>query len=203
MSVENTKIILASQSPRRQELMRKLGYEFITEVSGAEEIIPDDMPASGIAEYLSGLKAEEVYEKHSCEPVIVIGSDTIVLAEDGEVFGKPADRADAYRMLRQLSGRVHEVRTGVTILSGIPGGQDPERISFTSVTKVKFYELDDEEIWEYIDSGEPMDKAGAYGIQGKAVFFVEKIDGDYNTVIGFPLAAVGRILRRLRRETAR
>ncbi len=182
--------------------MQKLGYSFTTEVSGAEEIVPEGMKPADIAEYFSYIKAEEVYEKHTGEPVIVIGSDTIVLAPDGEVFGKPADRDDAIRMLKELSGKVHEVRTGVTILSGTPGEDAPRRISFTSAAEVKFYDLSGEEILEYVNSGEPMDKAGAYGIQGKAFLFVEKINGDYNTVIGFPLAAVGRILRTMGPEPA-
>ena len=185
------KLILASASPRRRELMDKLGKPFISETSEAKETVPADILPEDTAEYLSGLKAAEVFSRHPGENVTVIGSDTIVLM-DGVIYGKPKDEDDAYRMLRALSGRTHEVRTGVTILWR---GQREGSIRFTSVTKVIFYELTDEEIRKYIAGGEPMDKAGAYGIQGQGALLVKEIQGDYYTVMGFP---IGEIYRRMK-----
>lgn len=194
MRFEDRKLILASASPRRRELMEKLGVPFEIEVSSAEEVIPPDLPVSRTAEYLSGLKAGDVFQKHSGESVTVIGSDTVVILE-GEIFGKPRDREDAYRMLKRLSGRTHIVSTGVTILSGTPGKGGAVTKSFTSEAKVTFYELTEEEIREYLTKGEYADKAGAYGIQGLGALFVEKVEGDYYTVVGFPLAAAARLLK--------
>ena len=192
MSMEK-QLILASASPRRRELLQKMSVPFRVEVSDAEEHVPEGISAEETAEYLSGLKADAVFQKHLSEAVIVIGSDTVVVL-DGIIFGKPADQEDAFRMLKKLSGNTHVVYTGVTILSS-DGNGSTKKQSFTSATKVRFYELSDEDIRAYIESGEPMDKAGAYGIQGQGVFFVEKIDGDYNTVVGFPLAEIARRLR--------
>ena len=194
MRFEDRKLILASASPRRRELMEKLGVPFEIEVSSAEEMIPPDLPVFRTAEYLSGLKAGDVFQKHSGESVTVIGSDTVVILE-GEIFGKPRDQKDAYRMLKRLSGRTHIVSTGVTVLSGTPGCGDPVRKSFTSEAKVTFYELTEEEIREYLTKGEYADKAGAYGIQGLGALFVERVEGDYYTVVGFPLAAAARLLK--------
>ena len=185
-------ILLASSSPRRREILEMLGLNFKVIPSSADETVPKGLSPAQTVEYLSGIKAEAVFKKHLAEAVTVIGSDTVVIA-DGVIYGKPTDRDDAFRMLRALSGKTHQVMTGVTILRSDGNGECIKK-SFTSTTDVWFYDLTDEEIRDYIDSGEPMDKAGAYGIQGQGVFFVEKIDGDYNTVVGFPLAAVGRVL---------
>ena len=183
-------LILASASPRRQELLKLIGCPFTIEVSNAEELIPDGMAAHDIPQYLSGLKAEAVFSHHRGENAAVLGSDTVV-ALDGKVFGKPHDEADAFRMLRALSGREHEVITGVTILT------DEKDIRFTSIARVRFYELSDEEIRAYIASGEPFGKAGSYAIQGKGALLAEGITGDVYTVIGLPVAEVWRRLREL------
>jgi septum formation protein len=189
-------LILASASPRRRELMQRLLRPFVAEVSDAVETVPSEIAPADTAEYLSGIKAEEVFRKHPDEEVVVIGSDTIVLL-DGVIFGKPKDAGDAKRMLRALSGRTHEVRTGVTILwrKNIDSHPTEGSLHFTSSTGVSFYELDDDEIDAYVATGEPMDKAGAYGIQEEGALLVEKINGDYYTVMGFPIAEVNRRLR--------
>ena len=183
-----SKLILASKSPRRKELLMKLGIPFICEPAVSEEHVPEKTPVRDTAELLSRKKAAEVYEKHAGEEVTVIGSDTVVIIDD-EILGKPHTEEEAARMLRKLSGRTHTVSTGVTIL-----GRDREE-SFTSETAVTFYDLSEEEIREYIRTGEPMDKAGAYGIQGYGALFVKEIRGDYSTVVGFPIAEIYRRLR--------
>lgn len=180
-----SKLILASKSPRRRELMEKTGKDFICEPAVGKETVPEDLPVCEISRYLSRQKAEEVFLRHKGEDVTVIGSDTVVILHD-EVLGKPCDEEDAFRMLRALSGNTHYVSTGVTILSG------ERNDSFTSETSVTFYDLTDEEIRDYIRTGEPMDKAGAYGIQGYGALFVKEIKGDYYTVVGFPIAEVSR-----------
>ena len=188
-------LILASASPRRRELMQRLQRPFVSEVWDAPEAVPPEISPADTAEYLSGIKAAGIFQRHKEEDLIVIGSDTIVLL-DGVIFGKPKDAADAKRMLRALSGRTHEVRTGVTIFWRKPAGDAREGcIHFTSSTGVTFYELDDTEIDAYVESGEPMDKAGAYGIQEEGALLVKGIEGDYYTVMGFP---IGEIYRRLK-----
>ena len=183
--------ILASASPRRRELMLRLGRPFVSETSNVEEIIPEGLPAEETAQYLSGIKAEDIFMKHKDENVTVIGSDTIVI-ENGRIYGKPHSKKEAFDMLKELSGKTHEVRTGVTILSGI-GGKEPEkRISFTNTAEVEFYELSDDEVNAYIETGEPMDKAGAYGIQGQGALFIKGIKGDYYTIMGFPISQINR-----------
>ena len=182
-----SRLILASKSPRRRELMEKLKTPFDTEPAVQDECIPEGLSVYGAAEYLSRCKAAEVYAHHEGEDCIVIGADTVVIC-DGIILGKPKDRADAKRMLCMLSGKTHIVSTGVTLL-----GKDIDE-SFTSETEVTFYDLSEEETDAYIASGEPMDKAGAYGIQGQGALFVKGIKGDYFTVVGFPIAEVYRRL---------
>jgi len=182
------KLILASKSPRRQELMEKLRIPFTAEPSKVEEIVPAGIPAEMIPQYLSRLKAEDIYRHHKGEGKTIIGSDTVVLL-NGQIYGKPKDRQDAFRMLRDLSGKTHQVVTGVTLL----GDEIDE--SFTTQTLVTFYELSDEEINAYLDTGEPFDKAGAYGIQGYGALLVKKIEGDYYTVVGFPIAEINQRIR--------
>ncbi|MBQ7246475.1 MAG: septum formation protein Maf [Lachnospiraceae bacterium] len=179
-------IILASQSPRRRELLTLAGIEYECIPSGVEEKVPAGLDLTKVPEFLSALKASDVASSHPGD--IVIGADTLV-EFDGKALGKPRDPADAARMLRELSGRCHKVFTGVTIVS--PLGTE----SFTSVTEVEFYELTDREIEDYIATGEPMDKAGAYGIQGYGSVLVRRIDGDYFTVMGLPLAETVRRIR--------
>ena len=135
-------------------------------------------------EYLSKIKAHPFRESGK----IVIGADTVV-AIDGKILGKPKNEKDAFLMLKNLSGKEHSVFTGVTVI------KNDKEVTFSVQTKVKFFELDDREIEDYISSGEPFDKAGAYGIQGKGSLFVEKIDGDYFNVVGLPISRLARQLK--------
>ena len=177
------KLILASGSPRRREILEQVGVEFEVRKSDVEEVITKTDPAEIVME-LSAQKAKDVYDKLECpQEYLVLGSDTVV-AFEGKILGKPADEQGAYEMLRMLSGRKHSVFTGVTLVS------DDRFDSFYEETLVEFYEMSDEEILNYIKSGEPMDKAGAYGIQGKAAAFIRGIEGDYYNVVGLPVAKV-------------
>ena len=190
MDIQHANIILASASPRRRQLLELAGIPFTVEVSNAEETVPEGLPVADTAAYLSGLKAGAVYEKHRGEGAVVIGSDTVVTV-DGEIFGKPSDEADAFRMLRALSGRTHEVITGVTVRT------EEKTVSFSNAAQVTFYELSDGEIRDYIATGEPFGKAGAYAIQGKGALLVKGIRGDVYTVIGLPVAELWRVLKNL------
>ncbi len=180
-------IILASNSPRRKELLTLGGIDFTVKVSNVDESVPDGITKpSDVVKHLSRIKAQAVYDGEN----VVIGADTVVAIDD-MILGKPADEADAKAMLKSLSGREHSVYTGVTIIS--PKGID----TFYNETKVEFYPLTDKEIEDYIATGEPMDKAGAYGIQGRGSVLVKGITGDYFNVVGLPLAEVVRKLKEL------
>lgn len=183
---ENMKrIILASKSPRREEILKKISDSFEIIVSDADE----DMLCGNvfdIPERLALRKAESVFVNNSDS--VVIGADTVVILEN-RLLTKPADEDDAKKMLRELSGKTHSVVTGCAVIS------EDRRISFTVETKVDFYDLTDEEIDEYVKTGEPMDKAGAYGIQGKGFFLVRGIEGDYYNVVGLPAARLKRELK--------
>ena len=192
-------VILASQSPRRIELMRAAGYDITVEPAAIDETpLPGEDPCA-LVQRLAHAKAHAVAQKHPGEETVVVAADTTVIL-DGRALGKPRDAADAARMLRALSGRTHQVATGVC-LAKTPGAAAPTgaRIAedaFTAVTEVTFYPLSDEEIASYVATGEPMDKAGAYGIQGAGGrLLVEKINGDFYNVVGLPIAAVARRLR--------
>lgn len=176
------RIILASASPRRRELLAQAGFLFEVKVSDAEETIMETEP-SKIVEELAQRKAEAVAVSE--ENAIVIGADTIVAAE-GKILGKPRSREEAFSMLSMLQGRVHQVYTGVALISKEAGTE--RRQVFSEKTDVAMYPMTEEEIRAYIDTGEPMDKAGAYGIQGCAAVYIRKIDGDYNNVVGLPIA---------------
>ena len=182
------KIILASNSPRRRELLAGLGIDFTVKViGGIDESWPHELKGEDIPLYISREKAAP-YKKQIAPDEIVITADTIVYV-DGEVLGKPADKADAKRMLRLISGRWHEVITGVTLMTA-----EHER-SFAVSTKVKFCNLSDEEINQYVESGLPMDKAGAYGIQEWIGYVgVEAIEGSYFNVVGLPVQRLYREL---------
>ncbi|MDO4294128.1 MAG: Maf family protein [Eubacteriales bacterium] len=185
------KIILASASPRRQELLRQIGLEFSVLPSQKEEK-SGALDVATLVEELSAHKAFDVREKAGvgADPeTLVIGADTVVCRE-GEVLGKPRDREDARRMLSLLQGRSHQVYTGVTLCRG------EESFSFSVCTQVEFYPMSREEIEDYIATGEPMDKAGAYGIQGRGAAFVKGITGDYNNVVGLPVARLYQELSR-------
>ncbi len=182
---QNFRLILASGSPRRRELLSKMGYEFEIQVPDVDENVSGK--AKDIVAILSHRKAMAVAENNTSG--IIIASDTLV-SLNGEVLGKPADEADAFRMLKTLSGNTHEVFTGVTIIDAASAKCETRSIR----TGVCFRELSDQEIRDYIAGGEPMDKAGAYGIQGGAGKFVEKLDGSYENVIGFPVDDVQDML---------
>ena len=179
------KVILGSASPRRKEILEQAGIEYEIIVSDCEEIITKSMPVEVVKE-LSKQKAEDVLKKALLkygpqEDLLVIGADTVVAFEDS-IYGKPKDRDDAVRMLRSLSGHVHQVYTGVTLIRG------DMRITFVDCTDVSVYDVSDDEIAGYVDTGEPMDKAGAYAIQGGFARYIRGIHGEYNNVVGFPIA---------------
>lgn len=177
-------IILASGSPRRQELLHMITDEFTIIPSDADETISEGTLSP--AQALASRKARSVATAHPDDTVI--GCDTIVVA-DGEILGKPADRDDAYRMLKMLSGRTHSVITGVSIING-----GKENL-FSEETRVTFYPLSDKEINDYIDTGDPMDKAGAYGIQTEGALLVKCIDGDFFNVVGLPVSRLYREMK--------
>ena len=180
------KIILASQSPRRRELLANITEDFEVIVSDVEEILPAGLSPEEVPEYLASLKARAVADRYPDR--VVIGADTVVIY-DGIPLGKPRDDADAKRMLRMLSGRVHKVVTGCCIIKG-----DRVRV-FSQTTKVEFYQLTDDEIDSYVATGEPSDKAGAYGIQGKGMLLVKGIEGDYYNVMGLPVPLLNMELK--------
>ena len=177
-------IILASKSPRRRELMELIGLPFTVRVAQVDETLEDLPPEEAVAQ-LSRKKAEAARETLD---EVVIGADTIVVL-DGKILGKPQDATDAYRMLKFLSGRRHQVMTGVTVLLG------GRCVSITEVTEVSFRQLTDGEILSYIASGDPMDKAGSYGIQSGGALFVDEIHGDYYNVVGLPVCRLHQILK--------
>lgn len=183
-------IILASASPRRRELLEMLGVKNLKIIPAkGEEHAPEGAAADETVKALSGAKALEV-AAGAPEGAIVIGADTVVEL-DGEILGKPKDEPDAFSMLRRLSGRSHNVYTGITIVCG--GGVFSE----AEKTAVRFRTMTDREIRAYIGTGEPMDKAGAYGAQGLGSLFVEGIDGDFFNVMGLPLCRLGKMLGKL------
>lgn len=177
-------LILASQSPRRRELMKYITEDFCVKSAEVDETLPDGISPENAVLHLSKIKAEPFQN----EDDTVIGADTVV-AIDGRILGKPNGENEAISMLRQLSGKEHSVFTGVTIIKG-----NKEKSFFTE-TKVKFFDLSDEEIEAYIKTGEPFDKAGAYGIQGYGCLLVKKIEGDYFNVVGLPVSELNRTLR--------
>ncbi len=184
-------LILASGSPRRKELMEQIGLKFSVCESKASEITYRARPDEVVKE-LSYEKARAVFENDHRDDV-VIGADTVVYV-GGSILGKPKNEKQCRQMLEALSGRSHYVYTGVTILWTDNG--TPHVLSFTEMTKVRLHKLSDEEIDEYIASGEPMDKAGAYGIQGSFAKFIEGIEGDYNNVVGLPVARLYQELKK-------
>lgn len=209
------KIILASQSPRRRELLAQIGLEFTVCPSTVEESVNSTDPAEVVKE-LSRQKAEDVVQKICCDreqcdcekfgrdmtfadnaesdkQILVIGADTIV-AYQGLILGKPKDKADAVRMLRMLQGNTHKVLTGVTLIFRENTGSTS--VTFAEETEVTMYPMSADEISWYVNTGEPMDKAGAYGIQGLCARFIRQIRGDYGNVVGLPAARVYQELRK-------
>ena len=189
-------IILASASPRRRELLSQIGLEYEVAPSTVKEEMEGALPAE-IVQGLAVQKAEDVFRKMKeagAKDFLVIGADTVVSLE-GAVMGKPADVEDACRMLESLQGRTHQVYTGVALLGEKEGGAAFRRI-FHEKTDVTMYPMTKEEIAAYVETKEPMDKAGAYGIQGRCAAHIEKIDGDYNNVVGLP---AGRLYQELKK----
>ena len=185
------RLILASASPRRRELLEKIGLPFDIIPAKGEETITKESPAEAVME-LSWQKAQEIAEQQT-EECIIIGADTIV-AKGERIMGKPRDREDAYRMLTDISDDCHQVYTGVTM---IRVGKQKKRITFVEKTDVYLYSMSGEEIDAYIASGDPMDKAGAYGIQGNFAIHVKGITGDYYNVVGLPIGRVYQELKKL------
>ena len=185
------KIILASASPRRSELLKKHGVDFTVLVSSADEINVGESPKT-IAEQNAYLKAREVYDSlENKENIIVIGADTVVALGD-TIYGKPKDKADAINMLKTLSGKEHSVITGVAIIKNENG--EVEVLKPSEETFVKFKALTDEEIEDYTNTNEPYDKAGSYALQGEAKKFVEYVKGDSENVIGLPAGKIKKYL---------
>lgn len=174
------RIVLGSGSPRRKELLEQIGVEFDICRAEGEETINSEDPMKAV-KGLALQKALEVSE--TCGGRIVIGADTVVVSE-GRILGKPKDRKDALRMLRMLQGKTHQVITGVAVIL-----KDEEKtVNFAEMTKVHVCPMTEEQMERYVDTGEPMDKAGAYGIQGRFAAYVSGIEGDYNNVVGLPVA---------------
>lgn len=177
------KVILASQSPRRKELLKIIFDNFEVLPSGAEETVPKGTKTDKYCEYLALLKARDIAQNYRNS--LVIGADTAVVLGE-KILGKPKTREEAYNMLKLLSGKTHYVYTGCALILG-----DKSAV-FTVKTDVTFYELDDREIYEYIDTGDCFDKAGGYGIQTKGSMLVKEIKGDYFNVVGLPIAQLKR-----------
>ena len=178
------RLILASASPRRRELLTQAGYVFEVQATDTDEAAKPGESAVALALRLAEAKAAQA----AAPDTVVLGADTVVLAPTGELLGKPADGADAARMLRLLAGITHQVVTGVCLV----GAEHTETAA--AVTYVTFHTLSETEIAAYIASGEPMGKAGAYAVQGRAARFVPRILGDYSNVVGLPLALTADML---------
>lgn len=203
------RIILGSASPRRRELLAQIGVEFEVRVSNKEEIYTSDIPEEIVKE-LALMKAENValeMEEENADgaadrrlrDTVVIGADTIVVLDD-KILGKPADEKDAARMLRNLQGRCHEVYTGVAVIDCDSSGEKNTVVHAVG-TKVYVNPMTEEEIGDYIATGEPMDKAGAYGIQGRFAAYIDRIEGDYYNVVGLPVSYVYGELMKAETET--
>lgn len=176
-------LILASKSPRRRELLSLITTDFEIKSADVDETLPEGISPQEAVLHLSKIKAEPFNNGTDT----IIGADTVV-AVDSKILGKPADRQQAVEMLKSLSGKYHSVFTGVTVIK-------PEQsVTFSVETKVKFFDLTDDEIYSYVATGECDDKAGAYGIQGKGSLLVEKIDGDYFNVVGLPISKLNKYL---------
>ncbi len=183
-NLDNLKVVLASASPRRKELLSLIFNEYDIRPADCDEALPEGIKAQEAVEYLSLIKNKATVEICD-ENSLVISADTVVAVE-GEILGKPQDKEDARRMISLLSGREHQVFTGVTLsLKG-------KFKTFSEKTDVIFYKLTDKEIEDYISTDEPYDKAGAYGIQGKAGLLVKAVNGDYYNVVGLPVARLKR-----------
>lgn len=181
------RLILASASPRRREILSLAGFSFDVFPTDVDESLPEGLTPEEAVRTLACRKVAAARQK--CPEGILVGADTLVFL-DGQPFGKPSSQADAARMLAALSGRVHQVSTGVCVLW--PNGA---RKSFCETANVEFYPLSREEIQDYLATGEPMGKAGSYAVQGRGCVLVKRIEGDFYTVVGLPIARLARVLR--------
>ena len=186
-AMDQLHLILASGSPRRMELLASAGYVFDVLISDAEETAPEGVEPAEVAKRNALAKAMALPEDKES---LIIGADTIVVL-DGHIFGKPANEEEATETLRQLSGRTHQVITGVALVN------DNAFYSFAETTQVTFKQLSDQAIAAYVATGDCMDKAGAYGIQSGGGVLVERIQGDYDNVVGLPVARLSRMLEKL------
>jgi septum formation protein len=195
-------LVLASASPRRQELLRNAGISFTAQGADIDETPLAGESPQACAERLAREKALAIGQKRPQD--LILGADTIVVV-DAIILGKPCDAADAARMLRLLSGRTHQVITGVCLVKPAVSDQlsvSSQSLTASETTLVTMSHLSDDEIRAYIETGEPMDKAGAYAIQGLASRWIPRIEGDYSNVVGLPVALVYRMLRELKGENA-
>lgn len=193
-----SRLILASASPRRRELLARIGLSFEILPARGEENPRSAIPEEMVQELSAG-KALEIYgslEEQEKEEAVIIGADTLVAFEN-RVMGKPHDEKDAFDMLFLLQGKTHQVYTGVTLIYTPKGETACKKLTFLEKTDVTMYPMTEQEILEYIATGEPMDKAGAYGIQGRCAAYVRGICGDYNNVVGLPVSRLYQELKRI------
>jgi septum formation protein len=183
------KIVLASQSPRRKWLLEQIGLEFEIIPSNFDENIENKKFSKKLIESIAYEKAKEV-AKRVPNDVLIIAADTVVIFKN-QILGKPLDEEDAHKMLEKLSNKTHEVITSIAIIDK----QEDKTLINSKISKVKFKKLSEREITDYIKTGEPMDKAGSYGIQAYGSLFVEKIDGCYNNIVGLPLNMLSEMLK--------
>lgn len=184
-----TQLILASQSPRRKELLQGLGYSFLVDPSGSEEVFNDSLSLDEALLDVAKQKAAEVLKRHP--EAVIVAADTIV-ADGGKILGKPKNRQEAFQVLKSLSNKSHEVKTGIVVCSS------SHTLGHVETTTVHFRNLSDEEIEQYVSKGSCLDKAGSYGIQD--VDFVDHIDGSYSNVVGLPLGVVDVLLKDIQRD---
>lgn len=192
--MQNKKIILASASPRRRELLAQAGYEFEIQVSHKEETYTSESPDEIVKE-LALLKAKDIAEQNDGKNTIVIGADTVV-AHKGAILGKPKSQDDAFEMIKGFQGDKHQVYTGVAILDYDTDGNE-KVVNHAVKTDVYVNPMTDEEIWKYIDSDNVLDKAGSYGIQSGFAVYIEKIEGDYFNVVGLPISYIYEQLKQM------
>jgi nucleoside triphosphate pyrophosphatase len=191
-SLLKEKIILASKSPRRAEILRTVGWPFETIATGVDETRRPGEEAVSYVRRLARSKAEAAAA--GITSGLVLGADTVVVADD-EILGQPSDEEDARRMLGVLSGKWHEVLTGIAL---IRVGESDKCIAGHATTRVRFTSMSAREVDWYVATGEPMDKAGAYAVQGRAALFIEEIEGDYFNIVGLPVGLMYRIFRQIR-----
>lgn len=192
--MQKKKIILASASPRRRELMAQAGYEFEVQVSNKEETYSSETPDEIVKE-LALLKARDIAEQNAMEDLVVIGADTVV-AYQGAILGKPKSKEDAFAMIQSFQGDKHQVYTGVAVLSYDAEGNETV-VNHAVKTDVYVNAMTDEEILKYIENDNVMDKAGSYGIQSGFAIHIEKIEGDYFNVVGLPISYIYNILKEI------